>query len=369
MDNKPNKKTHFSGSTPPEIFIGEYGYPNINAGILSPTEYGDTEKYSAPEHWFKNKLSIKQILNYRNQLLYARFQTNIKQNSKLKQSLNQVALSKKSIATEFILDKPATFSPIKDKSVPLIGHPAPVKKIILEQNPKIPAKVDYISQDTKIKSTQGIQELYKSKIPISNIIKILSAGLLGLKNNRKIVPTKWAITATDDTISKQMLEKIRFFPEINNYQVFEENYLGNYYQILLIPDKFAFEVIEIATIYPQKAWYDFETFYPRKKYASNVTGAYYANRLALCEYLTKIKKQATAIFFREITPEYNAPMGVGILRQLTRNAFTKQPSKFQTLNQALTHINSKLQTNIEYYKQHSYILKNFKKQKRLSQWF
>ena len=364
------KQTQFSGSTPPEIFVGEYGYPKINTGILSPTEYGNTEKFSTPEYWFKNNLSIKEILNYRNQLLYARFQTDIKKfNTKLKPSLDQVALSKKSISAEFTLSKPAIFSPIKDKSVPLIGHPAPLTKIRLEENPKIPTKVEYISNDTKLKSMQGIKELYKFKTPVSNIIKVLSAGLLGLKNNRRMVPTKRAITATDDTLSKQMLEKIRFFPQINEFQVFEANFLGNYYQILLMPDIFSFEVIELSELSPQNASQDHETFSGKKKYAFNVTGAYYANRLALCEYLTKKQKQATAIFFREIRPEYNSPMGVGILRETSRHAFNKNPIKFQTLPEALNHINSQLKTDINYYKNKSYILENFGKQQRLSQWF
>lgn len=374
-----SKLTHFSGSTPPEIFIGHKNYPEINAGILAPIEYGDTEKFSMPELWFKNQLQIKEILSYRNQLLHARFKTNIKtsmiseagnpEKNKLTSALNQIALAKKSVLAEFFLSKPVSFEKIKESSVAPIGNPAPLKKIILEENPKIIPKLEYISNDIKLKSIDGINELYKSKIPVSNIIKILSAGLLGLKKNRKMVPTRWAITATDDTISKQMLEKIRFFPEINDFQVFEGNYLGNYYEILLLPDKFSFEVIEISELNPSESWHDFETFYGRKNYASSVTGAYYANRLALCEHLTKIQRQASAIFFREIRPEYNSPMGVGILREVTRNAFTNPRQKFQALKEALTHIKAQLHTDISYYKKQSHILNNFGKQKRLSSWF
>ena len=45
---------------------------------------------------------------------------------------------------------------------------------------------------------------------------------------------------------------------------------------------------------------DVEFFSQRKDYASNVTGAYYAARLAVAEFLVEKKRQAAAIVFREI---------------------------------------------------------------------
>ena len=57
-----DKKTHFSGSSPPEIFIGRQDYPNVYSGILSPVEHGNTEKFSSPESWFKHKYKIEQIM-------------------------------------------------------------------------------------------------------------------------------------------------------------------------------------------------------------------------------------------------------------------------------------------------------------------
>src|SRR3989338_3375475 len=68
----------FSGSSPPEVFIGRYNYPNVNIGILSPAEYGNTEIMSSSELWQKNKLPINHILNLRKQLIYGRTQHNVK---------------------------------------------------------------------------------------------------------------------------------------------------------------------------------------------------------------------------------------------------------------------------------------------------
>jgi len=114
---------------------------------------------------------------------------------------------------------------------------------------------------------------------------------------------------------------------------------------------------------------DFERFSGRKKYADNVTGAYYTMRLALCEYLEKIKRQAYCIVFREERPEYYAPLGVGILRQLAREAFSRPPEKFNTINEALNQSKTRLKLPIEFFTEKSILLKEYRQQTRLNKWF
>ncbi|MEK6873740.1 MAG: hypothetical protein AABW91_02755 [Nanoarchaeota archaeon] len=364
-----DKITHFSGSSPPEIFIGRKDYPNVYSGVLSPIEYGNTEKFSSPENWFKHRYKIEQILDYRSKLIYSRFKVNIKspQNTPLIKPMSEIAMSNKSVSAEFFLERPVKFSPIQELSVPFIGNPAPLKNLKLEENPKIDKNVDYIVNDEKLKSAEGIKYLYESNVTITNIVKILSAGLLGIKDQRKLVPTRWSITAVDDTLSKQLLEKIKYYPELSEIRLFNSEYLGNHYEILLIPDTFSFEVIEIS-LKNKGVWKDYESVFGRKKYAEDVTGAYYANRLAVCEYLNEIRRQAKCIFFREVRPEYNAPLGVGILREVSRDAFTKYPEKFQTINEALKKVEERLKQPVLNFTTQSALLKDHGKQKKLTDW-
>ncbi len=360
--------TEFSGSSPPEIFVGKWNYPNVYTGILSPPEYGDNKIMSSPELWHKNKLPISNIMEHRNQLIYGRTQSNIKKlETRFLGVMKEIAMTHKSIATEFHLKKPVKKVNHPDARVPLISRAAPVENVKLEENAPVKPKIDYLVNDTEVKSAIAIQELAKSKINTSNIIKILSAGLLGIKKNRRLVPTRWSITAVDDTLSKNKLEKVKEYQEISEFQVFHAEYIGNHYEFLLLPDKYSFEVIEMRTNYNETGvfWQDYETFFPRKKYADNVTGAYYANRLALVEYLEKIKRQAQCLVIREIRPQYYAPCGVGILRETSREAFTKQPEKFNTLKEALESIQSRLRQPITNYTNKSWLLTNFGKQKKL----
>lgn len=377
----PKSKTHFSGSSPPEVFIGRVGYPLVNTGILAPDEYGNTESMSLPEIWYEKKLTIQEILNYRGSLIYSRFKSKIKDaryanTSKFLATMQEISLASKSVSTEFFLKKPAKVHVLIDKHVPLIGNPAPLKAIRLEENPHVERKVDYLVYDTDNKAASSIKELYKSQIQISNIIKILSAGMLGLKKNRKLVPTRWSVTCVDDTLSKYLLEKIRYYQELGEIQVFNAEYVGNHYEFLLLPDKFSFEVIEAkmsgsvwnpfsqSNVFMQ----DYESFNGRKNYAFNVTGAYYSNRLALCEYLERIKRQASCLVMRECKPEYYAPLGVGILREASRAAFSKKPETFPTLEEAFKKMQEKMRLPIKIFKQKSWLLREYRKQTRLSKW-
>ncbi|MEM0465502.1 MAG: hypothetical protein QXW97_02260 [Candidatus Pacearchaeota archaeon] len=375
----PKIKTHFSGKSPPEIFVGKYNYPNISAGILSSTNFTDSEKFSYPEIWHKNNFSINEILINRSKLIYGKFETSVKEtkiNKKLLDLMQEISMAYKSVSTEFFLKKPPKIKLEINKYSPLINNQAHLQYARLQENPKIKPKVDYIVQDSEIKATDAIIELYKNNIEITNINKILSAGLLGLKTRKKLVPTRWAITAVDDIISKSLINKIRFYPEINEICLFNSEYNGNHYEILLLPEKFSFEVIEVeqsGSLWNQtkniSVMQDYEYFSGRDSYAKNVTGAYYANRLALCEYLEKIKKQACAIFMREVKPEYYAPLGVGILREITRKAFNNSPEKFDTIKEALNKAQQRLKSPISIWTNKSVLLKEFKKQTRLNKWF
>ncbi|MDP2924753.1 MAG: hypothetical protein Q8N99_00105 [Nanoarchaeota archaeon] len=380
-DFTPKTRTHFSGLSPPEIFVGRFNYPNIQAGILSPDdpELTETEDMGMPEIWHEKRLSISTILSKRSKLIYGKFKTEIKKaniNNKFVNTMQEISMAYKKVSTEFFLKKPPQMTFEINKHTPIIGNPAQLENIRLEENPKVLPKVNYLVYDTDAKATTSINELYSSNIPITNINKILSAGLLGLKINRKLVPTRWSITAVDDTISKELLKKIRYYPEISEILLFNSEYNGNHYEIILLPDKFSFEVIEAEM--NNGLWnmtgkisvmQDFEFFHGRKTYANEVTGAYYANRLALCEYLERIKRQGTAIFMREVSPEYYAPLGVGILREITREAFKNPPEKFATIDEALLQAKKRLASPIQTWTSCSVLLKEFGKQKKLLKWF
>ena len=353
-------KKHFTGASPPEIFVGRYGYPHVNAGILSPDFHEDTEDLSMPEVWHEKGFGIGDILTRRSKLIYGRFKTGIKRSvikNRFKELMQEIAMAYKPVSTEVFLKKDPRQHLEVNKYSAIITNYAPLENARLQENAKVEKKVDYLVSDTHVKSTVAVNELHASGIPTSNIQKILSAGLLGVKINRRLVPTRWSITSVDSTISKSLMSRIRYYPLISDYMVFSGNYLGNYYEILLVPRFWSFEVIE-ADIKMNRVnfWQDYEGFHDRKKYADEVTGGYYSARLPVAEYLTQIKRQASVLVLRETNSEYYAHLGVGILRECCRGAFKNKPRKFLSLKEALNDIQTRLNLKVEAFTERSKLM-------------
>lgn len=360
----------FLGNTPPDIFIGEYNYPNVFTGILAPVEYKeDLKKLSEPEEWFKQKLGISDILMNRSLMIYSRFKSNVKQGNKLLDVMQEVSMSKKGVDVEFYLEKkPRIGMSVDLRNMPLT-NPAPLKKAVITENVNVDKPVEkFVYED--VKSQEGILELYKRGYNVSYLIKLLSAGLLGIIKQRRLVPTKWSITAIDSLISKNLLKKIKEYNWINNFYVFHDTYLENHYEIILLPTEWNFEVIEAKLPGTDESyfWQDYESYEDRKNYASDVTGAYYANRLSVCEYLENIKKQAGVLVLREIG-NYWAPLGVGVLREVSRNAMKKQPLAFNNLYEAFENIQERMKIDLNKLFNRSILLKNYRTQKKLNNFF
>lgn len=359
----------FSGSSPPDIFIGRYNYPNVFSGILSPVIHDDNaDKLSDPEEWFKEKLSSDEILMRRSQLIYSRFVNTVKNpNGKLNEVMQGVSMASKPCDVEFNLKKSPKIRFTADSIVSPLSNVAPLKKAKIIGNIKVARKVDYFVDDNGLKAEVAVKELHKDGFSVSSIIKLLSAGLLGIKYQRKLVPSRWSTTAVDDLISRNLLKKIRDYNWIDDIQVFSDEYLENHYEILLLPKSWSFEVIE-AKVGVNNFWQDYEINFDRKNYASDVTGAYYANRLAVTEFLDTIKKQASVVFFREIK-NYEVPLGVGILREVSRNAFKKNGKRFSNLKEAFEDMQSRMKSSIINYINRSKIIEEYKKQSNLRKFF
>ena len=361
----------FSG-TSPSVFVGRYGYPNIAIGILSPPEISsEAWKLDAPELWYQNNYTIENVIEARSQLINSKTRINIKTKQDKTLNIAQEISMTKQADVEFLLKKKPMPRISLDIRMPPIGAPAILEKVELTGNPTISRKVDAVVND-ELKANEAVNILYEKGTDVNQITKILSVGLLGL--NKKLVPTRWAITATDDMISKKLISEIKDFPIINDFLLFSNEYLGNHFEILLIPREWNFEVLEAetpkSTWNPSKGMYimvDWERNWGRKYYADNVTGAYYSDRLGVCEYLTKIRRQASVLIVREVKPEYMIPCGVWVNREAVRGAFAKTPEKFSDLETALKTIFSRVNIPKEAILNNSHLLKEIKMQKRLIQ--
>jgi len=216
-------------------------------------------------------------------------------------------------------------------------------------------------------------ELYDKGVLVTKIQRAFSVGAFGLKSNRRMVPTRWSITAVDSILSKDLMEKVKTFPEISEYRVYESCYLDNLFEVIMIPGAWSYEAMEAW--YPGTVWNpnglnvvmfsDWEDYDGRTTYAE-IGGCYYAARLAVCELLVKERRQATVIVLREAHPGYIMPVGVWQVRENVRNAMRQKPFTFNTLDEALKFIGSKFQIPLQQWIMRSELLKNALFQKKIT---
>jgi hypothetical protein len=227
--------------------------------------------------------------------------------------------------------------------------------------------------DDDLIASKAITTLFQKGTLVTKIQRAFSVGAFGLKKQRRLVPTRWSITAVDSIISKNMIEKIKTFPEINEYRIYESRYLDNRFEILMMPREWSYEAMEAW--YPGTVWNpnnrnivlfsDWESFEGRTTYAS-IGGCYYAARLAVGELLLKEQRQASVVILREAHPGYIMPVGVWQVRENVRNAVRQKPLKYNTLAEALERIGIQFQIPLNQWIKKSSLLQKALFQRRIT---
>lgn len=322
------------------------------------------------------KMNIQDVISSRSQLVRANTGINVKKarspDNPLIERSQELALSKKPVDTEAWFNKPITNKLKFDNVLTPMGPSGDLKKFDIAENPTVPKKVDYLVYDEDALAKDVVSELWDGNIPADHISRLLSIGLLG--QERKLVPTRWSITAVDDMVGKDLLKEIRDYPQLSEVTVLSGGVFGNHFEIILIPRMFSFELIEVWM--PRTVWSggstwieaDHEDFGGKSKY-SNLAGGYYAARLGALEYLRSIRRQATIFMVREIRPEYWAPLGVWVVREGVREAFNREPEKFESVDRALADISTRLKTPSSEWMQKAALLPEVRFQRTLDSFF
>jgi len=366
--------TYLDGSSPPSVFIGRFGYPKVFVGPMIPPQHGDTSLMDTPELW--SGKTIEEIVNFRFQLVRGKYITHIKNfEDRIVEKTREIALAENSPDAEAEFKTKPVGRVVLDDEVQPFGPSAPLTRLDIG-NYKIDQKIEKAYYDTDLKSKNAVINLYQNNVLISKIQKAFSVGAFGLEKNRKFVPTRWSITAVDDTISKNLIEYTRTYPIINEFRIYEHNQLDNRWIILMIPREWCYELIEAW--YPKTLWnpesnetviFSDHEFYDGRTTYADIGGCYYAARLATNELLNKERRQAGVVILREAHPGYIMPVGVWNVREAVRQAIKNKPIKFTTLNEALNYISKKLEIPIKKWIEHSNIIKNTLQQKRLVDFF
>ena len=394
----PNLGTTLEGPSPPEVFVGRFGYPRVSAGPLLPAQGAGLEDGIAalasalgsgsgsgsastaatatgsgpgprarpplfPSLFTRPaelaEMGVGDIVALRSSMVRSSSRVEVwdaKNPGKLLEMAQEIAISSTPVETEVTFAKPPRGRLRFDGFMMPSGPVGTVEEMEIISNPTVPRKVDEVVGDTDLLATAAVGELFEAGVEVDGISRLLSLGLLG--KNRKLVPTRWSITASDDIAGKHLAAAIQDDPPVGDYLLFSGQRLGNHFEILLAPGSFTYELIEIWP--PRSVWSGGEAWIgtdregpgPKKGY-SDLAGGYYAARLAVLERLADMRRQSAILAVREITEEYWAPLGVWVVREAARAALAGEPRSFETLEAALADMATRLRTPAGEWRPHS----------------
>ncbi len=334
--------TSLEGSSPPSVFVGRYGYPKVKVGPLLPPVHGDTSVFDKPEMWLGK--GLEEILRYRLALVRGTITMKVDEKSRQLESLQDMTMSTRPAEGQAIFEKSpaAEIQALRkaelDSEVTPFGLSAPLKSFTFNTLAASDRRIENAYYDTDLTAAKAMVALYQQGVEVSRISKLLSIGMLGIKKDRKIVPTRWSISATDSTISAWLVREINNNQSIDSFEVSQFSHLGNYYSLVLIPDDiWSFEMLEIWIDKNGRTAIASEYEGPEGlNHPPSIAGAYFAARLAVVEHLVSRGRKASVLVIREIRPEYALPVGVWQIREGAREALRRQKRLFEDLGNALS---------------------------------
>jgi hypothetical protein len=328
------------GPTPPSAFVGRFGYPQVLAGPLVSPLGEEVALSDTPEKWLH--LSREEIIGFRSNLVRSNFKLNVKEArdpGRLLKETQELAMATLPVDVEVKFLKPPRRSLQFDGILTPMGPSGTVTDIEIVENPQVPKKVDALADDRDIKATDAAVLLYEASVSPHQISRLLSVGILGKK--RLIVPTRWSITATDSMLGENLRKRVRNYPENADVQLFVSEAFGNHFEILLLPRAYAFGWTEMWVSQGGKIEMGdlYEGAMDKPAY---MDGGYYAARFSALEFLERVRRQAAIYVVREVKPTYDIPLGSWVIRELVRDAFSRQPLIFENVSDALSNIRTRI---------------------------
>jgi DNA repair protein NreA len=342
------------GSSPPGVFVGRLGYPKVSIGPMVPPQFGDTSVMDTPEEWLGKP--IDQIVDYRYSLVRGSSRAAVEdaqRPGRLLSALQELAMAGRPVDSELRLTKtPRRILTLSEDTQPY-GPSAPLDWFKIS-NPSVDRRVEAAYYDRDLKATRAVEALYEKGVLVTRIQKAFSLGMFGEGARRRIVPTRWSITAVDSAIGLSLIEKVKRRPTIDEYRTYSFSVYDNQYVAILLPEPWRFEWMEAW--FPNTTWNqfsrapymigDYEEYFGRTRYAK-VGGCYYSTRLAVAEALEAEGRQAAAIVLRETYPGFIMPLGVWNIRESIREMMRRPFESHDTFGSALDSALSKMRINKE----------------------
>lgn len=364
---KPTKEIEGFGSAP---IVGEKNYPFLQIHNSSNEDKKNSfmNSNSIVKQGYKDIFQLKA-----KNILGSTQNTHIRKTTdRINQEIVDIYKSKKEIEFNSTFEHELKFDKIlTNKMSGIMGSKNELQSLEATQNTKTSKQIEkYSTNDAKAK--EAIIKLYEKGKNEQQIIHLLALGAFGVNINKKLVPSKWAITAYDRTIEHHLYKQIIKYNPINQYEVYYYQNKSDTHVNILLPDHYTGTHTEDWANSHSSEWDGFNTdHYNHENKLPTINplnaGGYYATKIALNEHLDKRKKQASAIMIR-IIRDYDVPLGVVFVRECVRESFNKQIFKTTSFKELNTFIKIKFPDHYKHFIS-SKVLEEQRKQTKLNNFF
>jgi len=304
------------GPSPPSAIVGERGYPKVPVALgISP--YGYPKLRDSPKLWISMGLKLEDVARLRMEMLnpFKRFDVH-KPEELLKGDLLWGAVSEKPVDAEAkIVGKPKP--PSLDGLLAPLGPSVGAEEIKVVDNPKVDPLLERRSSE-RLKAEDAVKELFRMGRDVYLLQRAFSLGMFGIK--KRLVPTRWAITAVDMIVGKALKQDVLRTRWLDDYRVGFHEHFGNVYKVLLLPGPPLVEMIEVWE--PGSLWthkevviQNYEGPNARSKAADPEDGGFHALKVGVLKALKEKGISASALVIRRIKPDYYLPLGVWQVRE------------------------------------------------------
>lgn len=300
------------GSTPPAAVVGEAGWPAVSVYFGEPPDvFGEEARfYDDPTSMWG--LPLEEIARRRS---YMAFGVRRAKSPWELGELPYVFISAKPVDVEMRFAK-APLPQIRfDLFEKPMGPRAPLERARVVENPSVPPPLDRLIWDD-VSASEAAVELYARGVDIYIIQRAFSLGLLGARHRRRLVPSRWGITAVDVAVGNWLAGRVRTLPEVGGILYGYGEYLDNRYLVAVVPGPLRFVYLErwqsggeVAEILVKE---------DVRGARSAMDGGFEAARVALLEKLASMGRRGSVAVVRWIGEGYYVSVGNWQIRETVR---------------------------------------------------
>ncbi|RLG46465.1 MAG: hypothetical protein DRO06_04375 [Thermoproteota archaeon] len=309
------------GGTPPEALVGEAGYPRVSLGPLV------SEDPALPSPREMLSMGLDRIVALRSSMVMPTVRLSVRraESSRDLEEVRLAAMSSSPVGVEAVLRRPPRPRLDFDGVLAPVGPRAPAERVRLTEEPRVPRPVERAVSDSDALASDLVVEMYEAGVDVYHSSRLLSLGALGRRGARRLVPTRWAITAVDSIVGRALKRRVLDLPEYSGPPLlYRWEFSDNRYLILVLPGPYRLEVVEAwlsGSPWARSGVGVFSNYEgPLDDGFPVMDGGHYAMRLPVLEHMVGVGRQASVLALREVGPGYYAPVGCWQIREALRRA-------------------------------------------------